>query len=222
MTPRFLELLDPYLEAIPCSLPRTPDERLARFCTLPFFSELCVSWGQIASVTGTAPVDVFRDLELVRFIAQIDPVVLSHGHMFRGLFRLALKGILPESIRLRRDKAFGQPGIAEAAVGANAGEQLRDLSSLERVASLGLVDPEAFRRPFAAWLKTLLRGERLDSDPTDASWHRVWMLLSVEAFLRKHAPSTAGVTRSMPPNQSAPWPSPSPDGSLQRLREAYQ
>jgi hypothetical protein len=193
MTARFVELLEPYLAAVPRTAPRTPDERMAHFCMHPHLTELSVSWGQMASVTGAAPVDVFRDLELVRFVAQVDPLVVSCDHMFRGLYRRAMKGVLPESIRLRRDKARGEPAIAEAAVAADAGALLRDLSSLESLASLGLVEPECVRAPFAAWLRTLLRGERLEADPTDDLWHPIWPLLSAEAFLRRDGKPLRGL-----------------------------
>jgi hypothetical protein len=184
MTPRFVELLEPSLEALPRRQPRTPDEAMAHLCAHPFLTELAVSWGQIAVATAAAPVDVFRDLELVRFMARVDPLVVSHGHLFRGLYRLAMKGVLPESVRMRRDKAYAQPAIGEAAVAAGAEPRLRDLSSLERLASLGLVEPDAFRAPFDAWLRTLVRGERLELDPTDGTWDQIWPLLSAEAFLR--------------------------------------
>lgn len=197
LTPRFIELLSPAIAAVPPT-PETPDEWMAHLCAHPLFAALSVSWGQIASITGVAPVDVFRDLDLVRFVAQIDPMVLSHGHSFRGLYRLAMKGILPESVRLRRDKALGQPFVAAAAMAAGATGFLQDLSSLDRLASLDLVDPDAFRSLFAAWLRALRRGERVEVDATDRSWNMVWSVLSCEAFLRGIAARGHGDTRRWP------------------------
>lgn len=187
MTPKFLELLEPYLRSVPTGLPESPDDWLRHFCMHPYFGELSRSWGQIGSIARTAVVDVFRDLEFVRLVAQIDPVIRSYGNEFRGLYRLAMKEVVPDSIRMRSDKALGYPAIAAAAVAADAEATLRALSSLEHVASLGLVDPEAFRQPFSRWVRTLMRGERTNDDPIDAIWHTIWMPLAVEAFLRQYA-----------------------------------
>ena len=184
MTSRFLDALEPLIDVEPRATPVTPNEWMSFFCEHPRFAELSISWGQIASVTGTAPVDVYRDVEIVRFIAQTDPAVRSHGHLFRGLYRLAMHGILPEAVRLRPDKAIGEPLVGEAAVSADARGLLEDLSSLQHLASLGLVEPERFRAPFAAWLSNLLDGPRPIAEPTYEPWHSAWQLLSVEAFLR--------------------------------------
>ena len=187
MTPRFADLLRPTIEREPRRLPRTPDEWMSYHCTSGFLSELSVLFGQSLSVTGTPVVDVFRDVDLVRFIAQVDPLQLSTGHMFRGLYRKAMVGVVPEAIRLRRSKALGHPAIAGAALSAHVMPLLRDLSSLEMLASADLVDPARFRALADPWLRLLQRGERLDLDPADESWHVVWQLLSVEAFLRAEA-----------------------------------
>lgn len=191
MTRMFRDTLDELLALTPTRSPNTPDERLAQLCQLPYFAELSTSWGQMASEVGSGPIDVFRDSEFVRFVAQIDPVTLSHGHTFRGLYRLAMKGVIPESVRTRPDKAFGQPAIAAAAMAADAVPLLRELSSLEQLRSLGLVDPTPLRPLFDAWIKAIFRGERLEPDPTDESWHVIWQLVSVEAFLRRHGSAGA-------------------------------
>lgn len=185
MRPRFLELLDQSFDAREPLLPSTPDEWMKHFCTRPYFGELAVSWGQIHSVTPAPVVDVFRDLEFVKFISRIDPLDRHYGCAFRGLYGLALQGLVPDSVRLRRDKAMGQPAVAEAIVHSQAEELLIDLSSLKRLAARELVEPSAFKPVFDAWLRCVRRGERAGRDPADESWHTVWQLLSVEAFLRK-------------------------------------
>lgn len=184
-TRRFLDALEPVL-ARNYAEPRTPDERLSFFCEHPHFAELRTSWGQMASLTGVAPCDVFRDPDFVQFVAQIDPPSLQHGDRFRGLYRLAMRGVLPESIRLRRNKALGQPFLAAAAIAGGGMRVLESLGSLQLLSELGLVDPRAFQPTFQAWYRGVLRGERPDDDPTDGMWPVVWPLLATEAFLRKH------------------------------------
>jgi hypothetical protein len=188
MTPRFLQLLDACIEASYVSVPpRTPDEWMAGHCSSPFLADMASTWGQIASVTGAAPVDVLHDLEIVHFMAKVDPVLRLHGRMFRGLYRLALAGLVPDAVRLRADKAAGAPMLAEAVLGGDACGMLEDLSSLRGLAGLGLVEPAPFRPGFGDWLRAVRRGERTERDPSDERWHRVWQLLSVEAFVRQHA-----------------------------------
>jgi hypothetical protein len=129
-------------------------------------------------------IDVFRDLALVRFVGALDPLQLSADHRFRGLYRRAMRGLIPESVRLRNDKAQGEPAHAEAILAARAEPTLRDLASLAALSDMGLVEPGPFRPLFESWLSAVRRGERTSGDSADESWHTVWQLLSVEAFLR--------------------------------------
>jgi asparagine synthase (glutamine-hydrolysing) len=184
MRPRFVERL----EACACvrqgRTQRGPDATLAAFLTHPFRSESATYWGQLQSVVPTPVIDVFRDLALVRFVGALDQLQLSADHRYRGLYRRAMRGLIPESIRLRADKARGEPAHAEAILAARAEPTLRDLSSLTALADAGLVDPGPFRPLFERWQSAVRRGERTSDDPADESWHTVWQLLSVEAFLR--------------------------------------
>jgi asparagine synthase (glutamine-hydrolysing) len=187
MTPRFMALLDECLSVLPRRLPECPDEWLEHHCTSTSFAELAGEWGQLASATQHVAIDVTRDLDLVRFVSTVDPLVLSEGDMARGLLRMALKGLVPDTVRLRPDKALGQPAFAAAALGAHALEMLADLGTLRALASTGLVDPVAFEEPFRAWFQLMRRGERSSADPADEWWGLSWQLLSVEAFLRQYA-----------------------------------
>jgi hypothetical protein len=147
-----------------------------------------VSWGQMTSLTGVAPVDVYRDLELVRFVAEIDPTALGHGHVYRGLYRESMKGRLPESVRLRRDKALGGPFVLETIRAAQAFDGLTSLASVECLGDLDLVDPKVFAPLCLRWLEELRRGESMKTESKDApAWRELWPVLAVELFLRRHA-----------------------------------
>jgi len=183
MRPRFVERLKACASVRHRRIPRGPDERLAEFLTQPYHAESATYWGQLESVVPTPVVDVFRDPALVRLVGALDPLQLSADHRYRGLYRRALRGLIPESIRLRNDKARGEPAHAEAILAARAEPTLRDLSSLSALADAGLVEPGPFRPLFESWLSAVQRGERMTEDPADESWHTVWQLLSVEAFL---------------------------------------
>jgi hypothetical protein len=181
MKPRLLGLAEPEAAQDSFSIPRSPDEWVEHWCDLPYFAELSVSWGQIAAVTGNYAVDVFRDLEFVRFMAQVDPATRTYGNTFRGLYRLALKGLVPEAVRLRRDKASGEALLGEAISGAEAQRTLESLSTVECLAARDLVDPASFREPFCAWRRAL--ANRLGAG-AQSEWHQVWRVLAVESFLR--------------------------------------
>jgi asparagine synthetase B (glutamine-hydrolysing) len=191
MTPRFAGLLDQCwdgAERAAKPLIDTPDEWMRELCEggLRGLADTADLTGHLLAATRCAPVDVFLDLDFVSFMLTIDPVLLSHGHMYRGLYRLAMKGLLPEAVRMRQDKAAFEPAVAAAALAADAIEMLRDLSSLTAMAGRNLVDPAGFRPMFDRWLGAVRRGERADADPGDERWQQVWQLLSVEAFLREH------------------------------------
>ena len=185
--PRFQPLLDQSWSAEESSediLPDTPDAWMERLCGASGMSDVADGASQQLAATGCAPVDIFLDPDLVRFVLELDPTVLSHGDEYRGLYRLAMKGLLPERVRHRQDKASYEPIMAQAALSADALEMLRDLGSLETLATRGLVDPDPVRPMFDAWLAAVRRGERTERDPADEQWNQVWQLLSVEAFLR--------------------------------------
>jgi len=185
----FQALLDRSREASEVSLaevPDSPDAWVARLCNGSGMSDVAEGATQQLALTGCAPVDIFLDADFVRFVLELDPLVLSHGHEYRGLYRLAMKGLLPERVRRRQDKAWFEPVIGQAALCANAIELLSDLGSMNTTATWGLVDSERVRPMFDLWLDAVRRGERRERHPGDEQWGQVWQLLSVEAFLREY------------------------------------
>jgi len=192
MTRKFRDLLEESYAALArCrrpAMPDTPDEWMEELCEGDdcVLSDFADMGGQVRSVGRSAPVDVFMDFDFVRFMLEIDPVLLSHGDEYRGLYRLAMKGVLPERIRTRQDKASFEPAIGAAALAAGALDWLRDLASLRSLAEYGLVDPGPFLPLFERWMGAVHLGERTETVPGDESCHQVWQLLSLEAFLREH------------------------------------
>jgi asparagine synthase (glutamine-hydrolysing) len=168
----------------PRARPRTPDEWFRTLANDRVFSELSMSWGAMAVETGTVPYDVFRDVRVVRAVACVDPLARMDGDYHRGLYRRALRGYVPEAVRLRNDKALMEPGMAESIVAAHAVDELAHLGSLRALADLGLVEPARFRPVLDPWLDSLRLGERPYAVRTDEWWRSVWQLLSVERFLR--------------------------------------
>jgi asparagine synthetase B (glutamine-hydrolysing) len=109
-------------------------------------------------------------------VASFDPVWLVHGDIRRGLFREAIRDLLPASVVERPDKASFETASARftAAIGGLA--EMRPLVTVKELASLGIVEPKPFREAF----------EQFERAPTEEGmgWESVWPALAVEAFLR--------------------------------------
>ena len=131
--------------------------------------------GQEEAACGLLRIDPYLDPSFVQCIASLPPEELFFGGRARGLFRLAMLGLLPESLRLRSDKASLEPIIDETFAVASAAPGLRELLTMEATADLGLVEPA----PFRAALDCVARGE-----PGNGGWLDVWPMLAIEGFVR--------------------------------------
>lgn len=133
-------------------------------------------------VSGLGRVDPYMDPALVGFMASLPPESLIHGAMRRGLFREAIRGLVPESLRMRTSKAGFEHCFVRAMNAAGGFHSLRHLASATALADAGLVEPRGFRRAF----------DELASKPIDSwGWGDVWPALMVESFLREHPSRTA-------------------------------
>ena len=156
--------------------PASATERFHQTADSPWMSEIGVRRAQIERLSGLPRRDPLMDPQLLAFCATLPVSTLQHGGWHRGLYRLALKGRVPESIRMRRDKARFEPAIATLFAAEGGLDAFSDLIEMEALGALGLVSPRAFRR----WIDELRAPDALDSD-------RVWMafrMLSLEAFAR--------------------------------------
>jgi asparagine synthase (glutamine-hydrolysing) len=167
--PRLRDLLDPAVETA------HHDGWLGRMAV----DQNCVDYsdarGQTETACGLPWVDPYLDPTFVSFLATLPPEELFYGRRQRGLFREAMKGLLPESLRLRPDKASFETLGDEmfAAVGGLAA--FAPLLTMEATADLGLVRPAPFRRTFERVVR---------KEATRRGWLEVWPMLAVECFLR--------------------------------------
>lgn len=152
---------------------RTPRERFERLDSSPTRGHLAWLRHQEQVASGLERRDPFLDPELVATVSALPPEWLLHCDARRGLFREAVRGLLPESLRLRMDKASFEPAFARFVAAAGNFEALRDLAAVPHLAALDLVDPRAFREAFDAF-----------SRHPDDGWTDVWPALAVEAFLQ--------------------------------------
>jgi asparagine synthase (glutamine-hydrolysing) len=139
------------------------------------FLEMAECRGQMEAITDCARVDPLLDDELVELVAGCPQEALLHGNQGRGLFRQAIRGLVPERLRLRRDKGHFAVALYGMIRGSDL-SSLRDLASARELVKLGLVEPGGLRKDFDAALGS---GER------ENHWLAVWPAIAAEAFVRK-------------------------------------
>jgi hypothetical protein len=134
---------------------------------------------QLEVASGTRLVDVYlRDEALKQTVRALPAGWLLFDHQRRGLFREAMRGLLPESLRTRPDKALFEPALIRLLDAMGGHACLARLARAEHLASLGLVEPNAFAQAFEVFVRN-------SSDP--AGWTDLWPALGVEAFLQSRA-----------------------------------
>ncbi|WP_394848336.1 asparagine synthase C-terminal domain-containing protein [Pendulispora brunnea] len=176
--PVLREHLDRVTDRPALAEPTTPSARYTRFVTLPHLMEFFDFRGQLREALGIEHLDPLIDDEMIAFIASLPPELLFYGGRTRGLMRAAMEGIVPDSVRLRTDKARFEPAMTQAVRAAGGFEAFADLAAVPHLAELGLVEPSAFRQAFDA-----LAREPEDWGP---GWLEVWPALAVEAFVAGH------------------------------------
>lgn len=155
---------------------RTPRERIEAGFVDPHLAHASALRLQLERLSGIVRVDPYLDGELAAFALALPPHELlgASGPLARrGLFREALRGVLPESLRTRVDKASFVP-LHHALFRAPLLASLAPHAGATRLAALGIVEPKAFRQAFDATVASAA------STAVDA---RIYATLAVEAFL---------------------------------------
>jgi asparagine synthetase B (glutamine-hydrolysing) len=161
--------------------PRDAAGRYARFDGSPSHEHLAWLRHQEQMASGLERRDPYLDRELARFVTALPPSWLLHGGVRRGLFREAVRGLVPESIRLREDKASFEPAFRRFVDASGGFSMLQPLVRMRELGALGLVDPPRFRDAFTAFCAA-----------PDEGWGDVWPALLVESFLVARREGRAG------------------------------
>lgn len=117
----------------------------------------------------------FLDADVIDALGTLPPEWLLHGDARRGLLREALRGLLPEGVRMRTDKARFEPALARFFDASGARDKLRGVASLTRLAALGIASSAHTGEAFAAFARDPQQGE---------PWLSLWPALATESFLR--------------------------------------
>lgn len=160
--------------------PTTAVERFARFERSALYADYADMRGQVEAETGVVRRDPYADEGVLELIASTPPWIVSHGDWHRGLFRHALRGHVPEMLRLRADKAWFEPAFAATAAAAGGLASLGDLWRPRALERLGVVDAGRFQ----AAMSPLLRHPS-SSDVAATLWSAAIQVLACESFARR-------------------------------------
>jgi asparagine synthase (glutamine-hydrolysing) len=162
----------------PAILNESPAERYQRLLGWPGFTLWSEMRLQEELVGGYAVRAPLVDDEFLRFAATLPPLSLMQGGFVRGLMREAMRDLVPEQLRLRETKGTFYFFTEQVLAGAGGLGVFADLADVRMLADLELVEPRPFRQFFDRFRSTRAR---------NATYQDLWQVLSVEAFLRRHA-----------------------------------
>lgn len=151
-----------------------PPDGTAPECSPDRRVSLAWSRHQEKLLTGLVQREPFMDYGLIAFMRSLPPEWLIFRGIRRGLFREAFRGLLPESVRMREDKALFGNAFRRLVGGPPGLARYRDLSRKTELAALGLVDADAFAAAFDAFAEA----------PGDGDLMATWSFVCMEAFLR--------------------------------------
>ncbi len=153
------------------------DDRVTWMATSQESTERFDVMGQMEVAGGIPTIGPYEDPRFIEFVLTIPPEQLFFGHRNRGLFRAAMQGLVPDSVRLRPDKASMEGALEQMFVAIGGFGSLGTLLTMEATADLGLVEPAPFRAAMAELVAGRAHGR---------GWPQQWSMLAVEAFVRRH------------------------------------
>lgn len=179
--PRVRRALDEAREELLAAPPvdLDPEARMRAYLEQPFLTEAAEVRADVDELVGVRRADPWFDGRLFALLARVPVEWLEVDGLHRGLYRRALAGRLPESVRLRPDKGIAEPFVARAFRAAGGSEVFAPYMDFSASADAGLVEPERLR----AWLAPHLRSPGFFESPP---FWALWRLAGVEALLRRH------------------------------------
>lgn len=109
LTSEFVRRLRPYVDRSPA--PRSQREEQARALQRAVGRGVCEGLNKCGAAFGVEPSFPFFDRPLVEFCLALPPAQKIRRGATRIVIRNGLRGILPDTVRLRRDKSNLEPGL---------------------------------------------------------------------------------------------------------------
>jgi asparagine synthase (glutamine-hydrolysing) len=169
-----------YLENVSAPSPRrpsldwSPNEWYEALLDKPAFEFRHVIRTQEEIVGSHARRDPYLDDGFLRAVATIPPLAFFEGNYSRSLQREAMRGLVPDEVRLRKTKANVTRALVDAMAPLGGFRLVEHLADVRMMADAGLVEPSKFRARF----------DQLVRQPIDVAWLDVWAVLSTEALMR--------------------------------------
>jgi len=161
----------------PPMLTESPGERYARVLRPSVLAWWSLVRHQQEVLNGYAVRAPLLDDDFLRFAATLPPLSLLQGGYLRGLMREAMRGLVPEDLRLRETKGAWCWFVEQTLEKAGGLSVFADLVDVRMLADLGLVEPRAFKAVF----------NEARERPAAADYEELWRVLSLEAFVREYA-----------------------------------
>lgn len=140
----------------------------------PGYTESADWYDRNATPFGIEVRHPFLDRRLFEFVLAIPPRQLFQLGTYKPLLRRAMRGILPESVRLRTRKT-GLGPFVDFSLQRKEAERIAKLFDSPISASLGILEGEALRTVF----------ERYRTEEPDESLRTLWCAVTVECWLRR-------------------------------------
>ncbi len=153
-------------------VPRSADEFFDSIATSVTIADVVDARTLHEGIVGLPQRDPLLDVDLARFTSALPYEVLNCDGLHRGLYRRALRGLLPETVRLRVTKADMNPDAFAIIKRRLDGPGWRERFSVPRLVKLGWVDPTAFR-------------SRMESLRYTDDLVATWRFLAADAFLEQ-------------------------------------
>lgn len=178
--PRLSSALRLYDEVHTNELPGVadPEARFAHVADARWVADGEESRQDVEALTGVPRSDPWMDGPLVAALARLPVSTLESCGLHRGLYRRALAGRIPESVRTRLDKGAADPFIATMMEAAGGFDLLAPYMDFGALADTGMIEPRAL----ASWIEGIRGAPRFFS--SKPFW-TLWRLVAAEAFLRQ-------------------------------------
>jgi asparagine synthase (glutamine-hydrolysing) len=150
-------------------------EKTARSLRADFCDMLAFDRSVLEARGDVLRLDPYMDPEIVRAVASLPDDELVREGIPRWPLREAVRGLVPEEVRLRRDKASFERACIAMFRGVPI-ERWRGLATPTALGDLGLLEPKRFRDEYDAF--------EADLAGNPEGWLRVWPVLACEAFVR--------------------------------------
>jgi asparagine synthetase B (glutamine-hydrolysing) len=151
-----------------------PNAAIRGLATAAYLADIADNDARVAVAGGTTSSAPFLDEDLVEFLGGLPPQMFFAHHRHRGLLREVMLRMVPDRVRLRRDKWSPTAALNEIFLACGGVQRVGSLLRMRGLSERGVVRPEPFERAFRAFAADPRQGRE---------WVTFWPVLASEALL---------------------------------------